>query len=302
MANHALSRPEGAVDRRDPTPHDLWLPDHLTGSLVLALETPPGQLVSPGTGQLSLTEDSAGEVVAQKAARLAGEPVLPGSGIKGAVRTLFELLSFSCDPFAGRSDGERCTKSSCCEACALFGLLGWSGRVSFGDASPASPGAVEVKVEKVPIPWLPHADKTRGEFRVYDLGKAVQFDPDRRVWEARPKELTREVFSGRFETRLTFWNLSREQLGRLMLCMGIGEDSSTRFLLRLGGVKYDGKGGVEVSPQELCLATPERSTLSGDRCKDAVTGWIDAAHKSDWGATFWPELEKVAKVLTMERM
>ncbi|HSS76813.1 MAG TPA: hypothetical protein VLV54_08705, partial [Thermoanaerobaculia bacterium] len=86
MGRHGLSRPPGAPERHPSQRHDVWPRDLLTGVLTLSLETPPGQYVSPGTGRLALTTTPGGEIVAQQGARAAGTPVLPGSGIKGAVR------------------------------------------------------------------------------------------------------------------------------------------------------------------------------------------------------------------------
>ena len=296
MANHALSRPEGEVLRQEPVPHDQWLPGRWTGNLLLLLETPRGQFVSPGTGRLSLTRwESGGEVVAQQVARAAGVPVIPGSGIKGAVRTIFELLSFSCNPIGHRSTA--CDKRSCCEACSLFGLMSWNGRASFGDAVPANPGSVRVKVERVPIPWLPRAERTRGEFRLYDLREAEELDRGRRVWVKRSKELAREVLSGELETRLSFWNVTREEMGRLLLCMGLGADDATRFALRLGGVKYDGKGAVLVRPRRLQLVAPRRRTLEEADLQEELAGCIAAARTGEWAARFWTGLEKVAATL-----
>lgn len=308
MARHGLSRPQGEISRQSPIPHDRWQTDRLSGTLRLTLSTPPGQYVSPGTGRLVLTEKEGTEIVAQQAARAAGHPVIPGSGIKGAVRTLYELLSFSCDPFAATDRSRRhetgvyCTRQSCCEACSLFGLLGWNGRVGFSDAVPVRPDSVQVNVENVPIPWTPDASKTPGDFRLYDLEEARMLDPDRKVWMPRPKELAREVFRGDLETQMTFWNVSREELGRLLLTMGLGPEEGSRFHLRLGGVKYDGKGGVQVKPQAIRLTAPERETLEGKDSEERCANWIDAAQNSPWASTFWPHLEELASSLQTTKL
>jgi hypothetical protein len=220
--------------------------------------------------------------------------VIPGSGIKGAVRTNYELLSHACDPFDRNT---RCGPKECCDACSLFGLLKWSGRVSFGDAVPARPGSVQVQVQKVPIPWKPDGSKTEGDFRVYDLEEARMFDEGRRVWTRRPKELAREVFTGELEGRMTFWNASPEELGRLLLAMGLGPDEDTRFLLRLGGVKYDGKGGVQITPHAIHLAAPRRLVLQEEKCEERCSRWIRMAKESAWGSRFWPKLEELATAL-----
>lgn len=302
MAQHGISRPPGEIIRTAPLRHDVWLRNRLTGTLTLTLSTPPGQYVSPGTGRLVLTGEGPTAIVAQQAARAAGTPVLPGSGIKGAVRTHYEILSHSCDPFAwtdrSRRHEERCTRRSCCEACSLFGILGWAGRVSFADAVPASSGSVQVRVENVPTPWVPYGDKTRGDFRIYDQAESVQFDKDTRTQRKRPKDLTREVYTGMFETRMTFWNATEEELGRLLVAMGLGAGEPTRFDLRLGGVKYDGKGAVTVAPKELRLSVDGASrNLTEETCRQQCVAWITAARTSGWGRTFERTLDDLVRIL-----
>jgi hypothetical protein len=295
MSRHGLSRPEGAVERRSPPAHDAWQRDLFTGLLAMRFEVPPGQYVSPATGRLGLIEGRGGEEVAQRAAACGGVPVLPGSGIKGAVRTVYELLSFSCDPLA-RGE-ERCTAQACCDACSLSGAQGYAGRLSFTDAVPAGPETVRVEVQKVPIPWTPDASKTPGDFRLYDLAEATFLDPARRSVQKQPRELSREVYLGSFETRMTFSNLQPEELGRILLAMGLGTDRRTRFLLRLGGVKYDGKGGVKVVPRSLRLVKPRVRTAEGQSCGEECVKWIGAARRAPWAEPFWPRLEQLAAIL-----
>jgi RAMP superfamily len=294
LARHGLTRPEGgsALRFQSPPPHDRWNPELLTGSLRLILEIPEDQFVSPSTGRLTLTSKGGEEVVAQEAARAAGTPVIPGSGIKGAVRTLYELLSFSCDPFS-----RSCRADSCCDACSLFGVPGRSGRAGFDDARPTGPDAVRVEVREVPIPYPPQ--KPEGEISLYDLQEATVLDKDREVYVPRTRELSREVFVGTFETRMTFWNATQEELGRVLLSMGIGADEATRFFLRLGGVKYDGKGAARVRPSVLVLAKPARKSFVGPDCDQETAGWITAAQNSTtWAPAFWPKLQEVAALLS----
>jgi RAMP superfamily len=297
VARRALSRPEGPVARHTPPPHDAWRRDLWTGELRLRLETRPGQYVSPGSGRLGLVRVGSEDVVVQRAATFAGAPVIPGSGIKGAVRTLYELLSFSCNPLAGSA----CRPQDCCDACAVFGVLGYAGRLGFTDARPQPPNAARVEVQKVPIPWTPDASKTAGDFRLYDLEEATTFEKGRRTPQPAPKKLSREVFVGAFETRMTFWNLESQELGRLLLAMGVGADEATRFPLRLGGVKYDGKGTVSVSPHRLRLARPEARDHEGEAYGAEQARWIEAARSSPWAGPFWPKLLELAAILRPQR-
>jgi hypothetical protein len=308
MGRHGLSRPPGTVERRTPPPHDRWQAHLATGTLTLHLVVPveqPEQYVSPATGRLGLVAEGAAEAVAQRGARRGGEAVVPGSGIKGAVRSLYELLSFSCDPFARADLGRRsgspppslCSPQACCDACSLFGMLGYNGRVGFSDAAPVDPSAVTVTVEKVPVPWTPDGSKTRGDFRLYDLEEAKLLTPGRLTAERRPKELAREVYRGTFEARMTFVNLEEQELGRLLLTMGIGSGGTVKFFLRLGGVKYDGKGAVVATPQAVRLASPRRAALSGEAAAEQCAAWIGSARGARWAEAFWPKLEELAVVL-----
>jgi len=297
MARHGLSRPSGPLVKRAPIPHDRWDPERYTGTLQLALAIPRGRFVSPGTGRLVLVATEDGPIVAQQAARAAAEPVLPGTGIKGAVRSLFELLSFSCDPLDGAG---RCKPRECCDACSLFGLLGWSGRVSFGDARPRATDPVSVAVRKVPVPWKPNPEKTGGQFRIYDRNEATMLDDERRCWVKRRKELAREVYTGGLVSPLTFWNLTSQELGRLLYAMGLGTEADAGFHLRLGSAKYDGQGAVRVTPLSLRLASPKREGLAAETCAARCQEWMASARATDWGTTFWPTLTAVARALEAE--
>jgi len=288
---HGISRPEGSTpDRRSIPGHEQWKSDRWTGSLTLQLTTPPGQFVSPGTGRLVLTEKDGASIVAQEVARSGGTPVIPGSGIKGAVRTVYELLSCSCNPFQSE-----CSPENACEACSLFGLSGWSGRVTFTDARPI--GDVELSVEKVPVPWEPKAELTPGDFRVYDLGPTLMRDPDRPGKKPAPEVVAREVLRGAFATRLLFWNVSEEELGRLLLALGVAPDFEPRFLLRLGGVKYHGRGGVAVRPIALILVKPKAEQLAeiagAERCRQL----LEVASCGTWARKFWGTLRELAQLL-----
>jgi hypothetical protein len=286
MSRHGISRPRPEVRRAPAVPHDCWLPKRLTGIMTLRLQTLEDRFVSPGTGRLALSGPEDKEV-AERAARSNDRPVLPGSGIKGAVRTLYELLSFSCNPF-DFSTG--CKGSSLCDACSLFGARGHLGRVSFSDAVAEGPDRVSVR--RVPMGHEAHGFKTPGDFRLYDL------DLDS-AGGAPPRErYAREVFTGTFLARLAFTNASPEELGRLFLCLGFGEGEEVPgFPLRLGGVKYDGQGAVRVTAGSLAVRVPRREELKGDASAARVAEWIAKALASPWAASFRPTYDQLSKML-----
>lgn len=296
MARHGVFRPSnpdgelfGLVE------HDHWDPKRITGILDVEFETVEGQWVSPGTGRLGLALREGQETVAQRASRREDSPIVPGSSIKGAVRTVFELLTSSCDPMAK----SRCKSKLLCPACTVFGSLGYRGRVSFDDAVPITDSSVEVAVAWTPVPHGPNREKTEGDFRLYDL----------RPWEPEAgqppppgglRPLEREVFSGRFVTRLRFHNLTRQSLGALMICMGCSTESWQRFPLRLGGVKYDGKGAVRTQPVRTRLVAPDRKYLGGDSLRQTIEEWVRVSNGRPWASRCKATLVELCQVLNSE--
>ncbi len=312
MAKHGIARLRDATEapaRRNPPPHDRWRSDLVTGVLELRLQTLPDRFVSPGTGRFRLFDqegagEGAGQVVAHEAAKIAGRPALPGSGIKGAVRTLYEILSDSCDPHQRHGECQanikqrRFEQRRYCEACSLFGCMGWRGRVSFSDALAAEPDAVEAGVRWVSEAWEPHGEETRGDFRLYDLDAAVVVDKTTGGRSPAPLDIAREGYEGSFLTRLQVSNVSELELGRLLLAMGVAAEEKKGFAIRLGGCKYDGQGAVRVTVSGARLVTPRRRELAGDEARGLWNGWIVAAQTSTWGGEYAGKLRQLADILS----
>ena len=288
MAIHYLSRPNPlrAVNGIQPPSHASSNPGEISGVLELKVRTIARRGVSPSTGKFSLEGD--GQLPVLACARRAGVPVIPGTGIKGAIRTYFEMLTRACVLF---SEGNRptCKSSKACPACALFGCLGLQGRISFSDAVPVAEDAVEVTIAKVFPAWEPKG-RPGGEFRIYDHFPAIG-DPHRPA----PEKIGREVYLGTFRTRLWFRNLEPGEFGRLLAAMGLSPDLSSRFFPRLGGAKYDGFGAVEVKPHGLRLMPPQRQTLEGQACRAKCREWLSAAFDSDWATVAAPILTALAQ-------
>jgi hypothetical protein len=188
--------------------------------------------------------------------------VLPGTGIKGAVRTVYEMITGSCDPFDRDS---ACRPTRCCDACRVFGRLGYLGRAGFGDAVAEHERAVTASIERVPVPHPPHGT---ANLRCYDLASS-----------AHPRLQPRQVYRGSFAGALSFRALTAGELGRLLLCLGLGPEPEARFALRLGGVRYDGQGAVRAEPLSLRLATGAlgRETPGPEATAARCTAWAAAS-------------------------
>lgn len=304
MARQGVSRVASASPARKQAPpgHGEWAEGRLTGLLTFRYSTPEGQFVSPGTGRLVLADLDGEPIVALEAARSMGKPVLPGTGIKGAVRSLYELTSSSCNPFHGGCGMRQRSFAAdplepVCEACSLFGCPGWMGRISFEDARPA--GEVTVGVEKVIAPFEPNPEKTGGDFRLYDLMPGDAASSDR---GQPPKRVAREVFRGEFTGTLTFRNVSALELGRVLTCLGWRPEGPPRFLMRLGGAKYEGRGAVEVTPIGLSLVDRRSFALEPEsevttRCQ----AWWKEAEGSAWATEHRATLDQLSTILAMRR-
>jgi hypothetical protein len=296
MGRHGIERLSEPLPHRAPPGHDRWRRQGaLTGRLRLTFTTAtdPERWVSPGTGRLTLTGDGAAPVVALELARRRGRAILPGSGIKGAARTAFEIVTGSCDPFSRAS---RCSPRAMCPACAVFGRLGFTGRLSFGDAD-ADP-TVEIEVRKVPVPHDPDGEKTPGDVRLYDLRPAAERRRGERGEQRLPEILPREVATGTFAGTLHFWNLEEGELGAVLFCLGLSPEPGEGFALRLGGVKYHGQGAVRVALTGATTVTGalDRETLDEAQTKRVAAHWL-AAGRRRLGAPGTAKLVELAAIL-----
>ncbi len=201
--------------------------------------------VHVGSGGFSLGED--GRAV-KEIARLGGVPILPGSGLKGACRAMFEALTGSRQATA---EGHIPKYGLCSPAAGLFGGLGLMGRVSFDDAFPA--GDLVAQRISISVAYPPR-NSTRGYYRLYGDLPAHSQPPRVIPAFAIPPGAV-------LNTDLRLRNVSRQDLGALFLSLGIG-----RFAPRPGGAKYDGLGRVRITAVGFRLHTGLKGTcwVSGD--------------------------------------
>ncbi|MDW8318512.1 MAG: RAMP superfamily CRISPR-associated protein [Anaerolineae bacterium] len=192
-------------------------------------------------------------------------PVLPGSSLKGALRSLVEAFSPSCvavssgaTRFAIPRPLSRCAQvERLCPACRLFGMSGaghdnYLGQVSIEDAHPV-PNQGGLALVRIPLLWAPARGQGGLPQRYLKgrnaIGRKVYFPskpatgPDVRVAFKTGSVL---------RTRLHFENLSEGDLGLLVSALGLHPDH--RFLPKLGAGKPVGLGSVEVVVEAVFVA------------------------------------------------
>ena len=200
----------------------------LNGSLIINVELMQEPFPSPlfvGTGNYEVDDHGLYQPFARRGKQL----VIPGAGIKGAVRAHTEALSPSCE-------GGTCKDDSLCPCCQIFGTLGVRGKVSFCDAGP-------VNVERLVLA-KPAILLRRGGRR--DNGRRFYWHSNYLMWGPQPNLESERVEvvkpPATFTCECFLRDMTEEEMGLLLLGMGMAP--RREFRLKLGGGKNRGLGSV----------------------------------------------------------
>ncbi len=263
-----------AQARRAPAPgHQALRQEVLTGVMTLTLIVhKPVQVASGGFEAMSTRQ---GDQIIAMDSRIArydqsGIPqpqsVLPGSSVKGALRSLVEAISPSCVVVSGGATRfaipdplRRCSKvEQLCPACRLFGMSGagrdnYQGQISIEDATLVEGGR---GIVRVPLLWAPargrgrlpgrylnRADKVFGR-KVYYHSQLAKGPDGRLIFMVGTK----------LRARLHIENLTPGELGLLIAALGLYADY--RFLMKIGAAKPVGMGSVEAQWDSVTLYGP----------------------------------------------
>jgi len=219
--------------------------------------------------------------------------LIPGSSIKGAVRSLVEAITRSCiritqgkhRPYIPQGYGGCMSVNDLCIACRLFGAQDYQGHVSFEDAVAPRGSLVLLGT---PLLWTP-ARGGRGlppRYLERDRAKGRKFYRHARPpTGADPRACIKS--GAELPLRIHFLNLSEAELG--VLLTALGQHPKHPFPIKLGGGKPVGLGSVQVKCQRINLlqgvdalkATGrlgQAKTLVGDDLNDFLTQCANAAN------------------------
>lgn len=215
--------------------HNRYGVDKLSGSVdvQIIVLTP----VHIGSGYEDLTDDQQ-KVVAinafQQTPEQEKEYIIPGSSIRGAVRSIFEAITESCVRVTRcrvPKSVEPCDNvERLCLACQVFGAPGYLGRVSFETASLRQGSCGDLKIPPLYSPKC----HNRGR-KFYQHCCTIQGSIYKRCF----------MEGSELATRIHFSNLAKSELGVLFACMGVSPPY--RFPIKLGGGKPVGWGSVALS-------------------------------------------------------
>ena len=245
------------IKREFPAGHDDYEENKVTGMLrgVITALTP----VHVASGQIELTGREPPLVKAHVRSR--GRPIIPGSSLKGAIRSIVEAISPSCIritrarsnrvPFGLRG----CTdKENLCVACRMFGSLGYQGQVRFSDA--VLRDGFQTVILKVPPFYAP-----RPRERLYYEGGLVKGRKFYRHGQVATGNVPVEACpeGSEFDFTVHFDNLTEAELGLLLIALGQGEPP---LILKLGGAKPACFGSVRITLSEMRIIDDARAACA----------------------------------------
>jgi len=241
-----VSVTRGDIPREKPAGHHLYDANRVSGSitgLITAL-TP----VHVASGQIELTGRPEPPLI-KAHVRSGGCPIIPGSSLKGSVRSMVEAITPSCirvtrarydqQPVKARACQ---TKESLCIACRMFGALGYQGQVRLSDAVQR-----ENRTEPVQVPPF-YAPRTRE--RLYYEGGQIKGRKFYEHGEPATGNVPIEACpqGSHFDFTVHFENVTKGELGLLLIALGQG---MPKLHPKLGGAKPACCGSIEIVLTEL---------------------------------------------------
>lgn len=237
-----------------PAGHHRYDPTLCTGTITgeIAVLTP----LHVASGTLELTKRVAPHLVASTPlikgfVRSGGVRVIPGSTLKGAVRSVVEAITpstvgkverrtqipnFLREP-AGIKKSEPRERNRLSPADRLFGVMDYLGQVRFSDACQVD---TTVALVRIPALFAPRAQGPARGRKFYQHGRPATGNTP---VEAVPA-------GGRFSLRCDFENLTAAELGVLLLALGQGTPA---LHLKLGGGKPACYGSVRMTLNQLTV-------------------------------------------------
>lgn len=281
--------PEGRPRLARPVGHHRYQPDTLSG--VLRATIVARSAVHVASGLLEQTRDSKYPLI-KAHFRVNGNIAIPGTSLKGCIRSIVEAISRSAIHITKAQDLPNDTRPSRSvdqldPAARLFGTQGYLGLVRFSDAVLS-----EGKVITVPTPQLfrPRDGRRPRGRKFYMHGELAKGDLPLEACDV----------GSRFDLRMDFSNLTRGELGLILIALGLGEP---RLWPKLGGGKPACLGTIEVLDPELIIDDPHASYRDFDPVSEPqpepIRPLIDAARTEE--LVLDDQLNRLADILRWPR-
>ena len=238
------------VNRQRPTGHDLYNAECTTGQIQGTIEA-----LSPihiGSGIIDLGQDV--ELI-KTAVRTSENVVIPGSSLKGAIRSVIEAISESCVcKVSGRirravpRDFAECRqKERLCVTCRMFGAMGFQGNVAVQDA-PQIEGEIVTKL--VPELYAPR----RYQHGMRDIPGRKFYMHGQVASGETPVEACEVGSKFRFVVQID--NLRQAEWG--LLFTALGHHPNHPFKIKIGGAKTVCFGSIDFQLERIQIEAQTR--------------------------------------------
>jgi len=301
----AVPKPYGFVrinpltkqDRDHPAGHAKYKPGTVSGMLrgeILA-RTP----LHVASGTLEVTDIPEAPLV-KAHVRSGGRPVVPGSSLKGAIRSIVEAISPSCvritrvrrNQLPRNTSGCR-DERNLCVACRMFGSLGYQGQVRFSDA--VLQEGLATRWTEMPALYAPRSRANVYFERGQVKGRKFYMHGQSAIGDT-PVEVCPP--GAVLEFTVQFENLRPAELGLLLVASGQGEP---KLYPKLGGGKPACYGSIDVQVTELEVFQAMETAYTDYDATALTQDWqpyLKAVSES--GLVLAPQLKDLADLLRLD--
>lgn len=246
----SIERPRRDKEKVEVTGHDK--PKGMTGIATFNMKV-TSEYLFVGDGRQDYSQEY--QEAYHRFFRSKEQLTVPGTTLKGAVRSVAEAISNSCISVRSWNDRRKLGKyPKCrvpktrnkkmikiCPACRIFGTTDYKGHISFSDALPD--GSIESRIIKIAELWRPRKLILKRKF--YKSGKYIDLrdqspEMNYRYIEAVPKNSI-------FTFNLFFENAQESDLSLVFHSMGINQD----FEIKVGGAKPCCLGNVSFEARKI---------------------------------------------------
>jgi len=308
-----VSFPKKPIVRKRPAGHDKYLKQNYHGRLFLKLTVRTPLHVSTGVVAMGKDVEKRGiRLIKTMETRDTQKLIIPGSSLKGSIRSVFEAITNSTLGVVGRDKNivprERLSSrdnKKLCPAERVFGAMDWQGLASFNDA--------KCEKQQFAVGFMPSLYRPRPERKAYYRGKLVAgrkfyYNFSRAVDKGQNRGIPVQQAGTEyiFTTQIQYKNLTEAELGTLLVILG--QDTKNAITLKIGGGKPIGMGTVtsEITELEHYQNIRDRytkydtssDTISGQDLQELMGKLIDTAHQNLIEAPQMQELTNILKYPT----
>lgn len=242
--------PEGRIPTAPPAGHHRYQPGSLTGTLTATIIARSPVHVASGLLEQKNDRQYPQYPLVKALFRTNGTPAIPGTSLKGCIRSIVEAISRSSVQITRARELPRDYQPSRSidqldVAQRIFGALGYQGNLHFADAL-----LVEGRTTIIPSVQL-FRPRSESVDTYFERGRARgrKFYMHGKLAEGNlPLEACAP--DSRFALRMEFENVLAAELGLVLTALGIG---TPRFLPKLGGGKPACLGTIEISTPVLTV-------------------------------------------------